>query len=242
MNILPGILESSFEAIQSAVASVASSVKHVHLDVCDGLFVSSKTWPYSHMKTGRIEENIYIKKLQQEDIGLPLWEGVEYQFDLMIKDPWRTIPVWAQIGATSVVIHPTSCDSAEKVLESVRTAQGLFMDVFISFTYDEWMTAKEKDLVGLTDLLTIENIKGLQCMTIKQIGLQGQNFDARWKDELVYIRETFKDVYIQLDGGVDEDVVNKVDVSYVGGLVIGSGIFKEGNADEHVNFYQQMFS
>lgn len=239
-TILPGILESSFDEIQSAVESVASSVKKVHVDMCDGIFVQSKTWPYSHIKTGRIEDNYHIIKLQSEDIGLPLWERIEYQFDLMIKDPWRTLPVWAQAGATSVVIHPTSCESHEKVLESISVAQGLLMDVYISYTYDEWQTAKEKDMAALTDILTTSGVVGLQCMTIKHIGIQGQDFDARWDAELDYIKTTFPEMLIQIDGGVDEDVTEKINITHIDSFIIGSAIFKEGNADENVNFFKQM--
>jgi pentose-5-phosphate-3-epimerase len=107
MHILPGILESSFEAIGERVSQVAHTTDKVQVDICDGLYVQSKTWPYSHIKTGRIEDNFHIIQLRSEEIGLPLWNTIEYQFDLMIKDPWRTMNTWAQIGAASVVIHPT---------------------------------------------------------------------------------------------------------------------------------------
>lgn len=239
-TILPGILESSFNEIQSAVESVASSVKKVHVDVCDGTYVQSKTWPYSGIKTGRIEENYHISKLQTEDMGLPLWERIEYQFDLMIKDPWRTLPVWAQAGATSVIIHASSCEGKEKVLESISIAQGLLMDVYVSFTYDEWVDAKTKDPEGLTEVLTTTGVVGLQAMTIKHIGVQGQDFDARWNDELIDIKGTHPDLLIQIDGGIDEDVVEKIDITPIDSFVIGSAIFKEGNADENVNFFKQM--
>lgn len=239
-TILPGILESSFQDIQSAVESVASSVKKVHVDICDGNYVQSKTWPYSGIKTGRIEENYHISKLQTEDIGLPLWERIEYQFDLMIKDPWRTLPVWAQAGASSVVIHPTSCENKDKVLESISIAQGLLMDVYISYTYDEWTSTKENSQEDLTEILTTSGVIGIQCMTIKHIGVQGQPFDERWNEELPQIKAQFGNLHIQIDGGVSEDVIDRVDVACIDEFVIGSAIFKEGNADENVNFFKQM--
>ncbi|MES2623592.1 MAG: hypothetical protein V4576_04280 [Patescibacteria group bacterium] len=238
MNILPGILENSYEAIEGSVAEVVSSTHKVHVDVCDGIYVQAKTWPYSHIKTGRIEENFHISKLQTEDMGLPFWEKTEYQFDLMIKDPWRTIPVWAQAGATSVVIHPTSCESKEKVLESIALADSLFMEVYISYTYDEWMLAKDKN----SEALTAYGVVGLQCMTIKTIGVQGQPFDVRWLEELAFVKETYPNLLIQFDGGVDEDIPEDVAEKGVTSLVIGSAIFKEGNANENLNFFKHMFS
>ncbi|MES2985616.1 MAG: hypothetical protein V4686_00640 [Patescibacteria group bacterium] len=234
-TILPGILESSFDDIQSAVESVASSVKKVHVDICDGVFVQSKTWPYSHIKTGRVEENYHIQKLQTEDMGLPLWERIEYQFDLMIKDPWRTLQLWAQAGATSVVIHPSSIDGTDKVQQSISIAQSLLMDVYISYTYDEWKAAE-----NVSEILTTSGVVGIQCMTIKHIGVQGQDFDERWDGELASIKETYPNLLIQLDGGIDEDVTKNINITPVDSFVIGSAIFKEGNADENVNFFKQM--
>jgi ribulose-phosphate 3-epimerase len=244
MQILPGILESSFEAIGERVTEVAHTADKVQVDVCDGLYVQSKTWPYSHIKTGRIEDNFHIIQLRAEEIGLPLWNTVEYQFDLMIKDPWRTIPVWAQIGATSVVIHPTSCDSMEKVEESITLAQSFLMDVYISYTYDEWVIVKSKPdiLQALTDLLTTYQVKGFQCMTIKTIGVQGQTFDARWVDEFTFIQTQFPNIHIQLDGGIGEDAEDNIQDAHIDSLVIGSGIFKEGNPTENIEYYTKLFS
>jgi pentose-5-phosphate-3-epimerase len=136
MQILPGILESSFNAIEERVEEVSHNVKKVHVDICDGLFVQSKTWPYIGMITGRIEENFQVKQLLAEEIGLPLWDTVEYQFDLMIKDPWRNMALWAQIGASSVIIHPTSCESTEKTIVAIKLAQDFLLDVYLAYTYD----------------------------------------------------------------------------------------------------------
>jgi len=239
MHIIPGILESSFNTIEDRVSEVAQSVKKVHVDICDGLYVQSKTWPYSGIKTGRIEENFHIAQLLTEEIGLPLWDSVEYQFDLMVKDPWRNIGVWAQIGATSVVIHPTSADSLERVLETIQLAQGLLMDVYVSYTFDEWTVIERQNL---TTILTTSGVVGLQCMTIKQIGIQGQDFDSRWLGEIEQIRKDFPNLLIQFDGGVNEDVADEIHESSPDSIVIGSGIFREGNPTENVSYYTELFS
>ena len=238
MKIIPGILEQSFEEIQSRVEEVVQQVKRVQVDICDGAFVQSKTWPYSHMTTGRIEENFHINRLQSEEIGLPSWDKVEYQFDLMIKNPWHTMPVWAKVGATSVVIHPTSCESIEKVKEAIRIADEYMMEVYLAYTYDEWNTAKET----LTDVLTEPAVKGIQCMTIERIGVQGQSFDVRWVHEFSYIKTNFPNLQLQLDGGISERNEREIQESGADSLVIGSAIFEEGNPTENSMFYKKIFA
>lgn len=250
MHILPGILESSFNAIEERVEEVSHSVEKVQVDICDGLFVQSKTWPYSGMITGRIEENFHIQQLLAEDIGLPLWDKIEYQFDLMIKDPWRTMEVWAQIGASSVVIHPTSCESIPQVIQTIEQAQSFLLDVYLAYTYDEWMAAhstpeKAKETASL---FTDYGVKGIQCMTIAKIGVQGQKFDELWVSELAARQDFFKAAHlkIQADGGIHEGVGehHADDIFEIGAdsVVIGSGIFGEGNPTENVHFYKQLFS
>lgn len=250
MKILPGILESSFDLISERVEEVAHEVKKVHIDICDGLFVPSKTWPYSGMITGRIEENFHIKQLMSEEIGLPLWDTVEYQFDLMVKDPWRNIALWAQIGASSVVIHPTSCESIEKVITTIELAQSFLLDVYLAYTYDEWKDANSspEKITETSDLFTAHGVKGVQCMTIKNIGVQGQKFDERWEEEMVNQNLFFRsaNLKIQIDGGIHEgvgehhaDSIFEMDADSV---VIGSGIFAEGNPTENISFYKNLFS
>lgn len=250
MQIIPGILESSFNAIQSRVEEVSHSVQKVHVDICDGVFVPSKTWPYSGMITGRIEENFQIKQLMSEDIGLPLWDRIEYQFDLMIKDPWRTVALWAQIGASSVVIHPTSCESIDKVVTTINLAQEFLLDVYLAYTYDEWkeVNSTPEKVAETVDLFTKHGVKGIQCMTIQKIGVQGQNFDERWEGEMIRQNLFFRDanLSIQIDGGIHEgieekygDAVFEMDADSV---VIGSGIFAEGNPTENILYYKKLFS
>lgn len=244
MNIIPGILESSFETISDRVSEVAHFVSKVQIDICDGLFVQSKTWPYSHIKTGRIEDNFHIKQLQSEDIGLPMWDTVEYQYDLMIKDPWRTISTWAKTGATSVVIHPTACDSIEKLEETLRLAQDFMLDTYISYTYDEWIAVKTDADVLKQLIQTVRElaVKGFQAMTIEHIGVQGQQFDNRWAEEIVEVKKIFPELHMQFDGGIGEKKEKYINKEIIDSLIIGSGIFAEGNPGEHVQYYSKLFS
>jgi pentose-5-phosphate-3-epimerase len=250
MQILPGILESSFGAIQERVEEVSHSVQKVHVDICDGMFVPSKTWPYSGMITGRIEENFQIKQLMAEDMGLPLWDSVEYQFDLMIKDPWRNMALWAQIGATSVIIHPTSCESSDKVIVAIELAQSFLLDVYLAYTYDEWKEANStpEKVTETYDLFTKNGVKGIQCMTIQKIGVQGQKFDERWEDEMIHQNLFFRsaNLKVQIDGGIHEGIgehhIDSIFEMDADSVVIGSGIFAEGNPTENISFYKKLFS
>lgn len=46
MEIVPAILEKNFSHIKEKIEKVCDIAKTVQIDVCDGLFVPSTTWPY----------------------------------------------------------------------------------------------------------------------------------------------------------------------------------------------------
>lgn len=236
MKIIPGILETSFKEIESSVQSVSEYVDTVHIDICDGQFVPSKTWPYSGMVTGRIDQDYQIRGLVTENEGLPEWEKLDYQFDLMIKDPWHTMETWGRIGAGAVVLHYAAFPSVEKFVETFEQAQGFLMDVGLAATYDEYIKYKPE----IFEIFQKGIIKFFQCMTIKQIGVQGQPFDDRWMTEIVDIRKQYPNLIIQADGGVSEKKITLLQDADVDQVIIGSGIFAEGNAGENVEFFNDI--
>ena len=108
MNIIPAILESNYNEIENKIESILHDVQQVHVDICDGLFVNRKTWPYSAASNNRIEDSYQIKKLLNEEEGLPSWDSINYEFDLMVQNPEIHQDIWGRIGGNTVIIHPTS--------------------------------------------------------------------------------------------------------------------------------------
>lgn len=236
MNIIPGILTTSFESIESLTESVAHYTRMVHLDVCDGQFVQSKTWPYSNNKTGNIEDNIYVKQILSEEIGLPHWDKVDYQFDLMVKNPLPTLETWMRIGATTVILHPASFETFADCLAAASFARGISLYVGVAVTFDEWETYK----TDLDTALTEGQFDILHIMTIAQVGTQSQPFDTRWSTVLPTLAETYTNVLIQVDGGINEKTVDTILDAGIETAIIGSGIFKDGNASENLEYFKSI--
>lgn len=236
MKIIPAILTSSFESIQSQVESVSEYTRVVHVDVCDGQFVQTKTWPYSNSKTGNIADNNYIKELLQEDMGLPSWDKLDYQFDLMVKNPESTIETWMRVGASTLILHPASFPSIGRFIEIAREVRAMSLYVGVAVTFDEWEKYKEE----LTPYLTEGEFDILQIMTIARVGAQGEPFDTRWTPILPQLVETFPDVHMQVDGGVNEKTFDVVADAGIDTALIGSGIFKDGNANENLEYFKSL--
>lgn len=236
MKIIPAILTNSFESIESLTDSVAETTADIHVDICDGLFVQSKTWPYSNNKTGAIEDNLYVQKLLKEEIGLPHWDTLEYQFDLMIKNPEKTIETWIRLGAGTIFLHPTSFKDAETCVATARSAGSGLVQVGLAVTYDEWEKFKDE----LSPALSEGVFQIFQAMTIKQIGVQGESFDGRWMEIIPSIKKEFPSLFVQVDGGIHDETIDEVLGAEVDGAVIGSAIFKEGNATENLEYFKSI--
>ena len=73
-EIIPAILEKDFKTIQSKLEQVKGLVDLVQLDICDGTFVSSKTFASS----GRKDSAKKLKKLSKM-LNLELDMMVDFQ-------------------------------------------------------------------------------------------------------------------------------------------------------------------
>ena len=229
MKIIPAILEESFNVIEDHVNFVTQA-ETIHVDICDGIYVSHKTWPYT-TRGADITRDFHVDQLLTEDIGLPRWDDVDYQFDLMIKDAYEYIEVYARLGASVLIFHPTAFGTQAGLLKAIEDTTALLTDVGIACTYDEWVTDKAR----IEDLLHSGSVKLFQCMSIEHIGEQGASFDDRWLPHVADLKEKYPNITIQMDGGIHLDNIHDVKSAGVDAVVVGSAVFGQGNASDNLS-------
>ncbi len=233
MNIIPAILESSYQEIENKIESILHDVPQVHIDICDGLFVPKKTWPYSASSNNRIDDNFQIKRLLNEEEGLPSWDNINYEFDLMVQNPNLHKDIWGRLGANTLIIHPTSFKDEAVMMEFIKEIESYLIDVIIAVTYDEYFNYDEV----IKDLLDRKVVKALQIMTIKTVGAQGQKFDERCVALIEKIKTETPEVFLRVDGGINSKSMERLCNLQIDEFVIGSAIFDSGNARENLNYF-----
>lgn len=108
MNYLaPSILSADFCELGAQLDIIGNSnVRHLHIDVMDGMFVPSISF------------------------GMPVLECVRKRTDLfldvhmMVERPERYVEEFMRLGADGITIHVEACDCIYKTLERIRSLGG----------------------------------------------------------------------------------------------------------------------
>lgn len=214
VEIIPAVMPDDFEELQSSVGRVHSAVEWVQVDVMDGRFTNSVSWPYAPGST-------HFDAMVQDEEGLPFWETVNYELDLMVADPEVEAERWIETGVARMVLHETSFKNTEQAVALMQMLRSRGVEVVLAL-----LPTASVDAI----LPYVEHVDGIQCMGILEVGFQGEPFDERVYDLVRGVRETYPDVSISVDGGVNTDTAPLLVEAGATRLISGSFIFTSEDA------------
>jgi len=221
-EIIPAVMAESVDDLRDKLSLVEGLVPLIQLDVMDGEFVPSRDWPYT---PGGFEE---LRTIIEEEEGLPFWNSIDYEIDLMVERPEEVIADWVTAGVRRVIVHFESTDNLEALCtEFAREYQALD-----SSNPPELGLAVNIDTPNEEIEPYLEMVDFVQYMGIERIGYQEQPFDERVLLKIADLRVGFPDMVISVDGGVNLETAPLLIAAGADRLAVGSALFETENIEE----------
>ena len=215
-DIIPAIMPKNYDELYSAIESVVGLVPIAQIDIMDGQFVPNFSWPYVSGVPKPTDEHFLNMVAEKE--GLPFWEKIDVELDLMVKNVDENLDQWIAIGPKRIVVHFESLENPDNAFAMLKNLQGV-IEVGISSNNDTPQETIEKYL---------NQVDFIQCMGIAKVGFQEQVFDPRVIDRISYFHKKYPDLSISVDGAVHTETIQSLKEAGATRFVSGSGVFGDG--------------
>jgi len=195
-------------------------VRKVQMDVVDGNYASTKTWPFNG---NQFEE---LRNMVRGDERFPNIDNFILEIDMLILHPIEYVSDFISVGAKSFVIHLDSTDHVKECIEVVKYAK---CQVGLGIKPSGDISVLESFLPDLDFV---------QFMGNDRVGYSGVELDMNVLGKIKNFHERHPSAQIQIDIGVDFNTAPKLIEAGVTAFVSGSSIFNSPNAKEAIKTLQ----
>jgi ribulose-phosphate 3-epimerase len=217
--IIPAIIPKNFSQIREDCKKVKDFVTSVQVDICDGVFVKNRTWPF-------IESTEEFEKIKNQEIGFPFWEDLDYELHLMVENPEQVLGDFVNSGVSKIIFHIEATENPEKVISILKEN-----DIGVGLAIKP-STSNDKVLPFL------DKVDFLQIMGNDKLGFHNVELQESAVLKIKYFREKFPDLVISIDIGVNEENAKELLDLGVTNLVSGSAIFESGDIEGAISNFQ----
>jgi ribulose-phosphate 3-epimerase len=222
-EVVPAIIPSKYADISANVEQVKDYVRRVQVDIIDGVFAPTKTWPFMGDKGEFVE-------LRQNRRTLPYRETIKYSLDMMVAHPMQMLEDWISAGFTSFIIHRESVSdiTLEAIIKVLRSQK---LEIGIAL--------KPRNEAGDISQF-LGQINFIQFMGNDRIGYHGVKLDERVLGKIEGLRKDNPRIIIGVDIGVNSTTAQKLVSAGANRLVSGSLIFESEDIGATITMLKEL--
>jgi ribulose-phosphate 3-epimerase len=206
--ISPSVLNSDLSCLAAEVDRVANHADWIHLDIMDNHFVPNLTF------------------------GVPVVESllkrtsIPADAHLMISDPDRWAPAYAEAGASSVTFHIEAAANPRQLCRDLRAA-GARAGIGL------------KPGTGLSTVAELMSELDMILIMTVEPGFGGQSFMSDMLPKIEQARAlaeaTGTDIWVQVDGGIDVSTIERCASAGANVFVAGSSVYRAQDPGDMVD-------
>lgn len=179
IEIIPSLLVTDKETFKTQVGALAEAVDMIQIDLADGQFVPSLTWPYDHPKEGQQHLNL------------------NFELHLMVSDPIAVFGQWQSNNYLKRVLFHYEAVTNPKLIIQTINSQKPNIQVGLVLNPDTPITVLDQ---YLDDLQTV------MFMGVYP-GAQGQKFIPDTINRIKAFKAKGANHLVEVDGAVNEQTL-----------------------------------
>lgn len=223
-EVVPAIIAESFDDLVLKLNRVKQHVSVVQIDVLDGKFAPTTSWPLNSA------DERFTELLEAEE-GLPDRDKVKYEVDLMVEKPEKVIDDWMRLGVSSLIIHYGSTQIFNDIISEAHE-RGVSIGLAIK------PSTNLEQIFQLIHMFKPGDF--VQVMGNDKIGYHGVELDESVYKKVQQLRAKFPKLTIAVDIGINKITAKNLVDAGVNRLVSGSAIFGSDDIEGSIKYFQDL--